>query len=129
MVHRRFVPNDTQNDVPERGIAIVTVCPPTAGIQVNFNVAGPGIGSAELHDGIAEVGSTFAIEKTWMQYADGVAGESAERFAMDTLVLPYGLQKSFGRCVVVLMQAWHDSALKPPLRVGVVNPRKHPDSI
>jgi len=129
VIHGRFVPNHMQNDVSERRIPMVSVCPPAAGLQVNFNVARPGIGSAELHDSIAKIGATFAIEKTWMQYADGFAVERPEGIAMDALVLPHRLQQSFGWRVVVLMQARHDSALEPPLRVGVVNPRKHPDSI
>ena len=56
----------------------MAVSPPAAGLQVNFDVTGPGSRSAELHDGTAKIGSTFAIEEAWMQNADGFAGESAE---------------------------------------------------
>ena len=48
---------------------------------------------------------------------------------MDALVLPNDLEQSFRRRVMVFVQARRHSALQPPLRVEIVEPRKHPDSI
>ncbi len=91
------LPDDVQDDVLERGVAVMAVGLPTAGAQVNLDVAGAGRGIAELDEGVAEVGAAFEVVEAGVKDADGVAIEGEKLVAEHALMLPDRLEEALRR--------------------------------
>jgi hypothetical protein len=64
-----------------------------------------------------------------MEHAHGFAAGGLKLVALETLVLPDGLQEFFGRNGAAVAQAVHRPALFPPDGVKVVRPKVIPASI
>ena len=72
-MNSNVVPNDVEQDVLKRGIAIVTVGTPAGGAQVNFHVAGTRRGAADLNDRAAKIRTALDARKAGMQNAHGLS--------------------------------------------------------
>jgi hypothetical protein len=64
-------PDHVQRYVAESGIAIVSVRPPAAGMQIDFHIAALRGRRVKLQNGIPEIGAAFVIPKAGMKNADG----------------------------------------------------------
>ena len=65
---------------------------PPAGPQIDLNIAGARRFLPDLHDRTSEIGSTFTIQKPWMQYLQRLPIGRAQLLAQHALVLPHRLQ-------------------------------------
>jgi hypothetical protein len=108
------VPNDVQDHLPERGIAVVAVGVPAAGLQIHFHVAGVRRGVAELDNGAAKIRAAFATQKTRMKNPHGLAVQGSQLLAEQALVLPDGLEQALGRNPAVFAQDADAAAAQPP---------------
>jgi hypothetical protein len=124
-VNSNVIPNDVQQDVLKRGIAVVTVGVPAAGAQVNLHVAGTRRGVANLNDRAAKIRPAFDTHKTGVQNADGSAIGGLEPVALQPLVPPDGLEQAFRRRIIFVVQNLHLAKARAPIGVKIVRRRKH----
>ena len=119
------VPNDVQQDVLKRGIAVVTVGAPAAGAQVNFHIAGTRHGIANLNDRVTKIRPAFDADKTGMQNANGPSIGGPEPVAAEALMAPDGLQEAFGRRILFVAQDVPRSIRHSPAGVKIFKQRRH----
>jgi hypothetical protein len=124
-VNSNVVPNDVEQDVLKRGIAIVTVGTPAGGAQVNFHVAGTRRGVADLNDRAAKIRPAFDTHKTGVQNADGSAIGGLEPVALQPLVAPDGLEQAFRRRRIFVAQGIRQAQVRTPIGVKIVSRRGH----
>src|SRR5688572_27875393 len=108
-----------KSDLFKRRVAIVSVCMPATGVQVDLDVAGDGRLAGELDDGFAKIGSAFVAPEAGMEDVNGFAVEGLEAIAEEALMVPDLLQEAFGGRVMLLAQAKSGAAFKTPLGVEV----------
>ena len=119
------VPNDVQQDILKRGVAVVTVGAPAAGAQVNFHVTGARRGVADLNDRAAKIRPAFDADKTGMQNPDGSAIGRLEPVALQPLVAPDGLEQAFRRRIIFVAQDIPRAATQAPVGVNIFGQREH----
>ena len=124
-VNSSFLPDDMEQDVLKRGIAVVAVGVPAAGAQVNFHIAGTGRGVADLKDRAAKIRPAFDADKTGMQNPDGFSIGGLEPFALQPLVAPDGLEQAFRRRIIFIVQNMHRAKARAPAGVKIVSGRRH----
>jgi hypothetical protein len=124
-VNSNVIPNDVQQDVLKRGIAVVAVGVPAAGAQVNFHVAGTRRGVADLNDRAAKIRPAFDADKTGVQNPDGSAIGGLELVALQPLVAPDGLEQAFRRRIIFIVQDMHRAKARAPVGVKIVSGRRH----
>ena len=95
----------------------MAVSAPAGGTEVYLDVAGLRRRLAELHDRAAEIRAALHAAETGMKDMDRLALQGSELLAEQSLVLPDGLQESFGRGVPVLAQDRNDAAAHAPLGI------------
>jgi hypothetical protein len=59
-----------QNHVLKGGIAVVTVRPPAAVLQIHFHIAANRFGGSETNDGGAKIRAALGAPKTRVKHAD-----------------------------------------------------------
>ena len=118
-------PDYVQNNILERGIAIMSVRTPTGRSKIDFHIAGLRIRVADLDHGTLEIRTTFAAEKSRMQNSDGTSIGHSEFVPQQTLMLPDRLQQAFRRDFVVFVKEQGRAIVQPPLRVEIVWNWKH----
>ena len=118
-------PDDVQDDIFESRIAIVSVRPPAARMQVHFHVARHRRIVAELQHRAAKIGSAFAIGKPRMKHRDASAVQGFESLSKQTLMQPDGLEQTFGRRIGDFVQQRDNAVVPSPLRVEAVICREH----
>jgi hypothetical protein len=69
---------------------------------------------------------TFAIDETGVKHPDGLAVQRCELVAPEALVLPDGLEQTFGRGLALFVKERHGAAFETPLRIEAVRKRQHP---
>ncbi len=114
-----------QDDVLEGGITVVAVGAPTAGSEVNLDVAGLGRLIAYLHNSATEIRTALDTAKTRMKDADRLAVQGCELIAEQSLVLPDRLQEAFGRGVPVLVEGGNHAGAHTPLGIKAGQDRRH----
>ena len=124
-MNSNVVPNDVQQDVLKRGIAVVTVGAPAAGAQVNFHVAGTGRGVTDLNDRAAKIRPAFNADKTGMQNPDGSAIGGLEPVALQSLVAPDGLEQAFRRGIIFIVQDLPRAGTRAPVGIKIFSGRRH----
>ena len=124
-MNSNVVPNDVEQDVLKRGIAIVTVGTPAGGAQVNFHVAGTRRGVADLNDRAAKIRPAFDTHKTGVQNADGSAIGGLEPVALQPLVAPDGLEQAFRRRMIFVTQDIRQADVRAPVGVKIDSRRRH----
>ncbi len=89
------VPGDVENHIGVRGILEMTMGPPAGRMDIDLDVAGLGVGIADLHDSTEEVGSRFAVPEAWVEDAHGLFAGGDELFAAEALMRPDLLKPAF----------------------------------
>jgi hypothetical protein len=118
-------PNDVQQDILKRGIAVVTVGAPAAGAQINLHIARTRRGIADLNDRAAKIRPAFDADKTRMQNPNGSAVGRLEPVALQPLVAPDGLEQAFRRRIIFVAQNKRRAKARAPVGVKIVSGRKH----
>jgi hypothetical protein len=124
-VNSNVIPNDVQQDVLKRGVAVVTVGVPAAGAQVNLHIAGTRRGVTDLNDRAAKIRSAFNADKTGMQNPDGSAIGRLEPVALQPLVAPDGLEQAFRRRRIFVAQDIRQAEARAPVGVKIFSRRRH----
>ena len=124
-MNSNVIPNDVQQDVLKRGIAVVTVGAPAGGAQVNLHVAGTWRGVADLNDRAAKIRPAFDADKTGMQNPDGFAVGGLKPVALQPLVAPDGLEQAFRRRFNFIVQDLRQAEARAPVGVKIVSGRRH----
>ena len=101
---RSVFPDDVQHDILESRIAVVAVRVPAAGAQINFHVAGARRVVADLNDRAAKIRPAFGAGEAGMKNADGLSVGGFELVAAQALMLPDGLEQTFGRRIIFVAQ-------------------------
>ncbi len=114
------VPNDVQDDILKGGIAVMAVRAPTAGTEVDFNVAGACGFGADSHHGTVEIRASFIIFETRMKNSNRMTVQRDELVAQDTLLLPDSLEQLFRRRRSMVFPQGTDwnPASAPDLEIG-----------
>ena len=119
------LPDHVQDDILEGGVAVMPMCAPAAGTEVNLDVTGLRRALTELDDGAAEIRTAFDAAETRMKDTDRLTVQGCELIAKQSLVLPDGLQKAFGRRVPVFPQDRNDAGAHAPLGIKAGQDRRH----
>src|SRR5579872_5999859 len=91
------LPNHVQHDILKSGIDIMTMRAPTAGMEVDLDVAGArGFGANPDH-GPAKIRASLVIFETRMKNSHDMSVQGLELVAQQTLLLPDSLEQFFGR--------------------------------
>ena len=86
-----------QDHVGVGGVLEVSVGFPSGRMHINFDVAGLGVGVADLNDGLEEVGAGLVIPEAGMEDADGLGPYCDEVITADALVGPDFLKPALWR--------------------------------
>jgi hypothetical protein len=78
-------------------ISIMLVGVPAGGFNIHFNVSNPWRLAIELDDGLAEVRTRLAIQKTGVKDLQGAFVQGMKLAAPNALMPPDGLHQTFGR--------------------------------
>ena len=119
------IPNDVQQDVLKRGIAVVTVGAPAAGAQVNLHIAGTRRGVANLNDRAAKIRPAFDADETGMQNPNGSAVGRLEPVALQPLMTPDGLEQAFRRRGIFVAQDVQPVCARAPVGVKIIGRQRH----
>jgi hypothetical protein len=114
-----------QQDVLKRGVAVVTVCAPTADAQVNFHIAGTRRGVADLNDRAAKIRPAFDARKARMQNANGFPIGGLEPVALQPLVVPDGLEQALRRRIIFVAQDIPRAKARAPVGVKIFRRQRH----
>ena len=120
-----FLPNDVQDDIFEVHIAVVAVCAPAIGAQINFHVAGTRRTVANLNDCILKIRPAFGADKTGMKNTNGFSIRSFEPVTAQVLMLPNGLEQALGWQLVCIMQTSCLAGRNSPGGIKIFKYRRH----
>ena len=90
-------PDHMKDDPVEGRVDVMPVPAPVAHLQVDLDVAADWRGVPDLKHGMAEIGSGLTIPETGMKDANRAAVQGSQFLAVQALVMPDGLEESFGR--------------------------------
>jgi hypothetical protein len=100
-------------------VSIVAMCLPTARTKINFNITSLRCFVSKLKHCPLKIRPTFEAAETGMQYTNCFAVERMKLITAQALMLPCGLQQSFGRSFQIFSEKWRDSAANAPLGVEI----------
>ena len=73
----------------------------------------------------AKIRPALGVGKAGMKNADAFSVRGFERVALETLVLPDGLEEAFGRRIIFVVQHVAGAALRAPVGVKISSRGKH----
>jgi hypothetical protein len=114
-----------KQDVLEIWVAVVAVCAPAIGAQINFHVAGTRRAVADLNDRILKIRPALGADKTGVKNADGFPIRSFEPVTAQALMLPNGLEQALGWYTVCITQKSCLAGRNSPVGIKIVSGRRH----
>jgi hypothetical protein len=114
-----------QHNVLEIGIAVMPVCTPVAGVQINFHVARTRRVLADLDYRPRKIRSPLGIGETRMENSNSFSVRGFEPVPTQALMEPDGLKQALGGEVVFVAQGIHGAGARAPAGIEVPGRRRH----
>jgi hypothetical protein len=114
-----------KQDIFKIRVTVVTVGAPAADAQVNLHVTGTRRGVADLNDRAAKIRPAFDADKARMQNANGFSIGGLKPVALQSLVVPDGLEQVFRWGIIFVAQDIPRAQARAPVGVKIIRWRKH----